>query len=232
MRILDTNQFVSERIKFKPVTNAEWEQVQNNIIPKYNYFPKTKLELRRLIQDIISRKGTNCNLNDIDVSEITDMSYLFADKDERCIPFGDIVCEFHGDISMWDVSNVANMNSMFWGARSFDCNISAWDVSNVRDMLGMFCQAYKFNQNISSWKVSSVVDMSYMFQDALHSVSLKFCHALPSFHSKICLEFPSVFKFKHPVIEPCIVCPVRKSVDAWVIFFRIVKHYKLTLHDI
>lgn len=166
MRILDTSQFVSERMKFRPVTNAEWEQVHDNIVPKYKYFPKTKLELRRLIQDIMSRKGTNCDLNDIDVTEITDMSYLFADKDERCIPFNDIVCEFHGDISKWDVSKVTNMNSMFWGARSFNCNISEWDVSNVTNMEGMFCQATKFNQNISRWETSSVVDMSYMFQNA------------------------------------------------------------------
>ena len=28
MKVLDTSQFVSERMKFKPVTNAEWERVK------------------------------------------------------------------------------------------------------------------------------------------------------------------------------------------------------------
>lgn len=32
MKVLDTNQFVSERMRFKPVTNAEWEQVTDNMI--------------------------------------------------------------------------------------------------------------------------------------------------------------------------------------------------------
>ena len=64
-------------------------------------------------------------MNDIDTSNIIDMSYLFADSD------------FNGDISKWDVSNVENMQGMF-SRSTFNGDISDWDVSNVKFKLGMF----------------------------------------------------------------------------------------------
>ena len=47
----------------------------------------SKSELKELINQRIVRYGYNCNLNDIDVSKITDMSQLFQ------------YSEFNGDIS-------------------------------------------------------------------------------------------------------------------------------------
>ena len=41
----------------------------------YEYFPKTKDELIKIIRELFSKGKTN--LNCIDTSEITDMSYLF-----------------------------------------------------------------------------------------------------------------------------------------------------------
>ena len=62
-------------------------------------------ELRKVIRQRIEEQGLNCNLNDIDVSRVDDMSSLFTWS------------KFDGDISEWDVSNVKNMNSMFMGSR-------------------------------------------------------------------------------------------------------------------
>jgi len=90
-----------------------------------------------------------------DVSEVTDMSYLFFDK-----------YSFNGDISSWNVRNVTDMNSMFNLSRDFNQDISSWDVRNVTNMRYMFRDAGVFNQDISSWDVSNVTNMLYMFRDA------------------------------------------------------------------
>ena len=63
---------------------------------------KDKYHLKELIKEAIKTKGPNCDLNYIDVSQITDMSDLFH------------FSNFTGDISKWDVSNVKNMRGMFY----------------------------------------------------------------------------------------------------------------------
>ena len=111
---------------------------------KYKYFPESKNELKNIIKQRIKKEGNNVDLNDIDVSNITDMSYLFSDSD------------FNGDISKWNVSNVTNMGYMFLGCESFNQDISKWNVSNVTNMSSMFRKCKNFNQDISKWNVSNV----------------------------------------------------------------------------
>ena len=82
-------------------------------------------QLRDLIEARIKEFGPNCDLNDIDVSQITDMSGLFK------------YSNFNGDISHWNVSNVENMHAMFFGSK-FNGDISQWNVSKVTDMRHMF----------------------------------------------------------------------------------------------
>ena len=64
---------------------------------------ESKSELKSLIDKRIEEQGPNCDLNDIDVSLIDDMSSLFHESD------------FNGDISEWDTSNVEDMSWMFHG---------------------------------------------------------------------------------------------------------------------
>ena len=137
---------------------------------------KEKLQkeiLRRAIEARIKEYGPNCDLNDLDVSSVTDMSSLFAWSEFN----GDISnwdvsnvkdtgsmfykSKFNGDISRWNTSNVRNMRYMF-GCSKFNEDISKWDVSNVENMSNMFCES-KFNGDISKWNVSRVRNMSYMF---------------------------------------------------------------------
>ena len=115
----------------------------------YSCQPKTKEELEQIIKDRISKEGLNCDLNDIDVSLIDDMSWLFY------------YSKFNGDISNWNVCNVKYMHGMF-GNSNFNGDISRWDVSNARDMTGMFANS-KFNQDISNWKIRKDCNARLMF---------------------------------------------------------------------
>ena len=115
----------------------------------YSCQPKTREELDDIIKERISKDGSECDLNDIDTSLITDMSRMFFRS------------SFNGDISKWDVSNVKNMSRMFLQS-DFNGDISNWDVSKVEDMYSIFYQS-KFNQDISNWNVNNVTDMSYTF---------------------------------------------------------------------
>ena len=116
---------------------------QNKTI--YKFFPKNKNELQEIIKLQIKQFGDKVDLNNIDVSNITDMSKLFY------------ISFFNGNISKWDVSNVTNMSSMFYRSK-FNENISEWDVSNVTNMSSMF-EKSKFNGDIFKWNVSNVENM-------------------------------------------------------------------------
>ena len=120
-------------------------------ISVYTCQPKDKDELKKIIKARIDKEGPNCDLNDIDVSLVEDMSWLFA------------YLRFNGDISRWNVSNVENMVSMFYNA-SFNGDISRWDVSNVKHMSGMFFVS-NFNQDISNWEISKDCNTDYMFKN-------------------------------------------------------------------
>ena len=94
-------------------------------INQYEYHPNDKNELIELIYKLIKERGNEVDLNDIDISKITDMSCLFFSSD------------FNGDISGWDVSNVDTMGWMFRNSK-FNGNIDNWDVSNVVNMKFIF----------------------------------------------------------------------------------------------
>lgn len=82
-------------------------------------------EIHSLVTNCVKIFGDNCNLNWIDVSNVTNMSKLFEDS------------AFNGDISNWDVSNVTDMSVMFaWS--NFNSDSYNWDVSNVTDKCKMF----------------------------------------------------------------------------------------------
>ena len=69
----------------------------------------------------------------------------------------------YGSIENWNVSNVINMNKMFYNCYKFNKDISKWNVSNVINMSNMFYNCRNFNQNLSKWNVHNVQDMEYMF---------------------------------------------------------------------
>ena len=92
--------------------------------------PSTKDELRSIIIDEIEHQGPNADLNFIDTSLITDMSFLFCDVNMPVIR--------NIKINKWDTSNVTDMEYMFVFCARFNCDLGDWDVSSVENMEHMF----------------------------------------------------------------------------------------------
>ena len=108
-------------------------------VKEYNYHPKDKYELITLLKELLEERGKDADLNDIDVSNVTNMYGLFINLNPYNI-----------DISDWDISNVKNMGYMFYYCKNFNADLSKWDVSNVTNMEYMFyeCNSLK---NKPSW---------------------------------------------------------------------------------
>ena len=85
----------------------------------------------------------------------TNFSFLFGSVSIPSANFG--------NLNSWDVSNVTNMNQMFYYCTNFNQNINSWNVSNVTNMNEMFNNCNNFNQNINPWNVSNVTNMNSMF---------------------------------------------------------------------
>ena len=137
------NKYIYERLHINKDIDSHIE---------YNYHPKTRDELEKLIYKLIKERGNEADLNDIDTSEIKDMYCMF---------YGSM---FNGDISKWDVSNVTDMTCMFEKSK-FKGDISNWNVSKVINMERMFRNS-EFNGDISNWNVTYVTNMKYMFYDS------------------------------------------------------------------
>ena len=120
----------------------------------YTCQPKDKDELKKIIKERLNQDW-NADLNDIDVSKITDMSELFVHLRPHEI-----------DISKWDVSRVEDMSYMFYECNYFNCDLSDWDVSSVKNMRCMFTSCNNFEgEGLENWKTTSVVNMRHMFLD-------------------------------------------------------------------
>jgi len=129
--------------------------LNKDIENQYNYCPQNKYELAEIIYECIKENGIHNmfhgNLNDIDVSNIEDMSGLILEIDRKNERWklkrriGNI------DISKWDVSNLKRAQSMFLGCPSFNCDLSDWNVENLENATAMFTGCEELDFDISKW---------------------------------------------------------------------------------
>lgn len=120
-----------------------------------------------------------------DVSEVTDMSNLFAWETNY---YDRVIKTFNENISHWDVSKVKNMKNMFHLVSDFNQPLNNWDVSNVTNMKGMFCDTKSFNQPLNNWDVSKLKNMEYMFY-----MAKKFDQSLSSWELKNNVDISYMF---------------------------------------
>jgi surface protein len=63
----------------------------------------------------------------------------------------------------WDMSNVTNINAMFFSCSLFNSDISNWNTSKVTSMIQTFNACVNFNQDLSNWDTSNVITFQGLF---------------------------------------------------------------------
>ena len=156
----------------------------NHIIEDLRNAPKDKHALKKLILTRIFSTGeVAVDLNDIDVSEITDMSFLFTGKYEVYNKWTELTdCEYEKiydyfteeELAKFDVNIGCNyfLEPIFREREDetiehimeyIQPDVSEWDVSKVTDMHYMFSGCKHFNCNLNKWNIRNVKNMDYMF---------------------------------------------------------------------
>ena len=108
------------------------------------------------------------DIGDWDVSEITNMSHLFAFRSSRRI--GSKL----DNITRWDVSRVIDMQFMFTNIYDFDPPRLDWDVSSCRNFSNMFARTNLSNADyLEHWNVSNGENFAYMF-DSIGQVEVTY----------------------------------------------------------
>jgi hypothetical protein len=116
------------------------------------YHPKDNGTLSRLVRYLMLEEDTT-DLNCIDVSKITDFSFVFADNSG--LPWI--------DIDEWDVSNGTNFKGMFMDCQYFNADLSKWDVSNGVNFCNMFYNCKSFESDLRYWEPYYAENTTKMF---------------------------------------------------------------------
>ena len=146
-----------------------WCSNRDQCIIKYGHISYWDVSEITNMSYLFSNKKFNDDISRWDVSKVKDMCHMFSDTISNVKFMEGTFCDalaFNQPLNNWDVSNVKSLINLFLGAIDFNQPLDKWNVSNVRDMEFMFCGAISFNQNINNWDISNVENMSFMFQNA------------------------------------------------------------------
>ena len=95
------------------------------------------------------------NLSGWNTNKCTNMQWMFS----RAWYIDEII-----GINDLDVSNVTNMNSMFFYVGAYNLDLSKWDTGKVTDMSYMFSDCWRMTTlNVTGWDTSNVTNMYTMF---------------------------------------------------------------------
>lgn len=155
--MLNLNNYIFEKLKITKDTK----------INQYQYFPKNKKELIAIIKkkyeemqkpDIHGypiHSNDILDLNDIDVSKITDLSYLFEN-----------IKPIKVDMNNWDVSHVTDIHGLFWVNKIIEeIHIENWDVRNVESAYGAFYFCTNIKElNLDNWEFEKCTEFDIMFK--------------------------------------------------------------------
>lgn len=124
--------------------------LQENLSSKYEFYKSLKL---------IIAKNLTANVKRTD--------YMFGD----CKSLESLL------LINWDVSNVTNMQGMFFCCESLKDidDLNNWDVSNVTKMRSMFKCCYNLSNIdcLENWNTINVTDMSWMFESCTSLNNIK-----------------------------------------------------------
>ena len=105
------------------------------------------------------------NLEYLNTSEVTDMSYMFRD----CSSLSYL------DLDTFDTGKVTDMRSMFAGCTGLESlGTGGFDTHNVTDMSSMFacCRSIMGSMGVSGFDTSNVTDMGYMFLECSYVIEI------------------------------------------------------------
>ena len=135
------------------------------------------------------------HLENLNTSEVTDMSHMFDGIHAIGLATGSEPGAFLGiDVSHFDTRKVTDMSYMFANINTpvtFQLDLSSFNTSNVTDMSYMFSgSTYLTNLDLSSFNTSNVTDMSCMFSGCATLTSLN----LSGFNTSNVNSMISMFK--------------------------------------
>ena len=98
---------------------------------------------------------TLTGLSNLDTSAVTQMGSFFGTMTGYTNAL---------DLRNWNVSNVTNMDTMFYNVSASSINIRGWNVSNLRSAFAMFGQCKNVKTiYLGNFNVPSSCDLTYMF---------------------------------------------------------------------